>query len=56
LIGAILLVPIFSFMFKRFNMLSRLALAAAERMTIFAYLYVPLGLIGLLVVVARNLW
>jgi len=30
-----------SFIFKRFNLLSRLALAAAERMTIFAYLYVP---------------
>jgi hypothetical protein len=28
----------------------------AERMTVFVYLYVPLGLIGLLVVAARNLW
>jgi hypothetical protein len=56
LIGAVILVPMLSFIFKRFNLLSRLALAAAERMTIFAYLYVPLGLIGVLVVVARNLW
>jgi hypothetical protein len=37
-------------------LLTRLALAVAERMTIFAYLYVPLGLIGALVVIARNLW
>jgi len=56
IIGAIAFVLIFSFVFKRFNILSRLTLAVAERMTIFAYLYVPLGLIGVLVVVARNLW
>ena len=56
LTGVILLVPIISLIFKRFNLLSRLVLAAAERMTIFAYLYVPLGLIGMLVVIARNLW
>jgi hypothetical protein len=56
LIGVVILVPMLSYIFKRFNLLSRLALAAAERMTIFVYLYVPLGLIGVLVVVARNLW
>lgn len=56
LIGAIALVPIISFVFKRFNRLSHLALAVAERMTIFAYLYIPMGLIGVLVVIARNLW
>jgi hypothetical protein len=56
LIGVIVLVPIISIVLKRFARLSRLVLAAAERMTIFAYLYVPLGLIGVLIVIARNLW
>jgi hypothetical protein len=56
LVGFIALVPIISFVFKRFSLLSRLALAVAERMTIFAYLYVPLGLIGVLVVIVRNIW
>jgi hypothetical protein len=56
LIGALLLVFIFSFVLKRYQRLSRLLLTAAERMTVFAYLYVPLGLIGMLVVIVRNLW
>jgi hypothetical protein len=56
LIGVIALVPILSIVFKRINRLSRLALVIAERMTIFAYLYVPLGLIGAVVVIVRNLW
>ena len=56
LVGVVLVVYFSSFLFRKLPALSRLALAVAERMTIFAYLYVPLGLIGLLVVVARNLW
>jgi len=56
LVGVVLLAFIFSFLFRKIGLLSRLALMAAERMTIFVYLYVPLGLIGLLVVVVRNLW
>lgn len=56
LIGIIAFIITTSFVFKRIGLLTRLALAVAERMTIFAYLYVPLGLIGMLVVIARNLW
>lgn len=56
LAGVILLAFSFSLVFRKIRILSRLALMIAERMTIFVYLYVPLGLIGLLVVVARNLW
>jgi hypothetical protein len=56
LLGILALVPVISMVFKRFQGLARLALAVAERMTIFAYVYMPLGLIGLLVVVIRNLW
>ena len=55
-VGVILLVFILSFLFTRVHLLSRLALAVTDRMTIFAYLYIPLGLVGWLVVMARNLW
>ena len=35
--------------------ISRFGADLVERMTIFAYIYVPLGLIGLIVVILRNL-
>ena len=56
LVAVILLMFITSFLFKRIQPLARLTQATAERMTIFAYIYVPMGLIGLLVVIFRNLW
>jgi hypothetical protein len=58
---AILLVMIIAFVLlmawalQRFPLMSRLGAALAERMTIFAYLYAPLGLLGMLVVLVRNL-
>jgi hypothetical protein len=52
----VLVVYFSSFLFRKIPRLSRLTLAVAERMTVFVYLYIPLGLIGVLVVVARNLW
>lgn len=45
-----------SFVFERLNILNRFMQAFAERMTIFAYIYIPLGLIGLSIVVLRNLF
>jgi hypothetical protein len=36
--------------------LQRYALDVVERMSLFMYIYVPLGIIGLLVVLARNLF
>lgn len=56
LVGVVLVVYFSSFLFRKIPRLSRLTLAVAERMTVFVYLYIPLGLIGVLVVVARNLW
>jgi len=57
ILGAvILLLFITSILFKRIQQLARFTQAAAERMTVFAYLYVPMGLIGLVVVIIRNLW
>jgi hypothetical protein len=56
LLGIVFMVYFFSFLFRKISVLSRLALAVAERMTIFTYIYVPLGLVGMVVVIARNLW
>lgn len=51
-----LLVFISSLLFERFQFLTRLVHAVAERMTLFTYLYVPLGLLSLVVVILRNLF
>ncbi len=45
-----------AWLFRRFDRMRRLVEAASERMTIFAMLYIPLGLLGLGVVLVRNLF
>jgi hypothetical protein len=47
---------VFSFVLNRFNAAKRLVEAVADRMTIFAYIYIPLGLLSLVVVLARNIF
>ena len=42
--------------FQSFPQLQRFLLALQERLQIFTYLYIPLGILGLTVVVLRNLW
>lgn len=42
-------------LFRRFPSLARFTLAVLDRLTIFTYFYVPLSLIGLVVVILRNL-
>lgn len=44
-----------AFLFERIPLLSRIVATIAERMTGFLYLYVPLGVAGLMVVLARNI-
>lgn len=56
LLGCLALVLFSAWAFKRYQRLLNLANTLAERMTIFAYLYVPLGLLGLFVVILRNLF
>lgn len=55
LLASVLLVVLLAFLFNRFPLLSRLVNAVVERMLIFVYLYVPLGALGLLVVLVRNI-
>jgi hypothetical protein len=55
LLGTVLLVFLLDFLIRRFPRLSRLVAALVERMGIFVYIYVPLGVLGLLVVLIRNI-
>jgi hypothetical protein len=51
----LLFIFIFAWLLRKLPILGSLLSALAERMTVFLYIYVPLGLIGAVVVLARNL-
>jgi len=56
LLGVVILVFVLAFVFDRLSAITRLITTIADRMTIFSFLYVPLGLIALVVVIIRNIW
>ena len=41
--------------FNKFHILARWVNALAERMTVFVFVYIPLSIIGLVIVLVRNL-
>jgi len=51
----LLSVVVFAVIFNRFIKVPQLIESLADRMTIFAYLYLPLGVLGLAVVILRNI-
>jgi len=53
---SIVVILLTAWLFRRFDRVRRLVEAAGERMTIFAIIYIPLGLLGLGVVLVRNLF
>ncbi len=53
LVGTVILIVLLSFLFDRLPGLTRIVNAIAEGMTIFAYIYLPLGLLSLFVVLLR---
>ena len=55
LIAILTLILLLSYVFRRFESLTRFIRIIAERMTVFLYVYVPLGILGLLIVVFRNI-
>lgn len=55
LVGLIMSIFLFSAIYERIPSLARFVRGLAERLTIFAFIYIPLGLIGMLVVLVRNL-
>jgi hypothetical protein len=46
---------VIAWLLRRFQVLTRLIAALADRMTVFLYFYVPLGLLGALLVLVRNI-
>ena len=56
LVVLLLLILLLAFIFARFNTLPILINRFAEWMTVFGYIYVPISLIGLSVVLIRNLF
>ena len=55
LAGLVFAVLFLSWIYRRFPLLARWVKSAADRMTIFIYFYVPLGLVGWAIVLIRNI-
>jgi len=53
LCGLILLTILLSFVFERFEKISKILTTFAERMTIFSYIYLPLGILSLVISVLK---
>jgi hypothetical protein len=56
LLGLALVAPLLSWLLRRFPRLAGWLVAAGERLTIFSYFYVPLGILGWVLVLVRNLF
>lgn len=55
MIGIALISPLLAKLCERLPKLTRILESISERLTIFSYIYVPLGILGLLVVLMRNI-
>lgn len=55
---AIIVVMVFvlSYLLERFSVLGKVINGIADRMMIFLYLYIPLGILSLIVIIGRNIW
>ncbi|MEW5870865.1 MAG: hypothetical protein AB1894_16450 [Chloroflexota bacterium] len=56
LVGLVLLIWLMGLVLRRVPLLARLLSALAERMQVFIWVYLPLGVIGIVVVIIRNLF
>lgn len=56
LVGVGLILILSKSIIKRWTIVTRFIEEVTQRMTVFLYLYIPLGLIGLIVVIFRNLF
>lgn len=56
LAGLILVLAISAFIYQRLPLLQKWVGSLAERLTVFAYIYIPLGILSLAVVLLRNLF
>jgi hypothetical protein len=55
-LGLVIAAMLLNLIFIRIPALARFVGGLAERLTVFAYFYIPLGLVGLVVVIVRNLF
>ena len=55
-LGIALVSPLLAILFERFPKLTRIIEGIGERLTIFSYIYIPLGILGWLVVLIRNIF
>ena len=55
IVGIALISPLLAILFESFPKLTRFVEALGERLTIFSYIYIPLGILGWLVVLIRNI-
>jgi len=55
-LGVVGMIFVLSWIFDRLGFLTRLIQSIAERMTVFSYIYVPLSVVSLVIVILRNLW
>jgi hypothetical protein len=56
LTSILVLIVVLSFVFERFKKVTRLVNAFAEWMSIFGYIYIPLSLLSLVIVIFRNVF
>jgi hypothetical protein len=56
LVVLVVLVFAFSYLFDHFKFMPRFISSIADRMVVFAYIYIPLSLLGLVVVIIRNIF
>ena len=56
MLGTVVMIFVLSWIFDRLGVLTRLIQSVAERMTVFSYIYVPLSVVSLVIVILRNLW
>jgi hypothetical protein len=60
-LGFLVLMPLLlfalgSYLVRRYGWLEKGALAFVRRISVLSYLYVSIGFVGLLIVIARNIW
>jgi len=56
LVALLVFIVVFNYVLERMEILQSMIIKLAERMTVFLYIYIPLGLLGSVVVLLRNIF
>lgn len=52
----VIIILLFSFILDRIRVITRVINTVADRLTVFSYIYIPLSLLGLIMVMIRNIF